>query len=288
MDIPSAVLSVHFAVPDTFTVKGCIHMSEVQIRTLASGSSGNSILISHGGVNILLDVGISAKQVRERLASVGLDISDISAAVISHEHIDHIRGAGVLSRRNGLKIMATEKTLEKMLSDGKLGDIPMHNTFSRNEPFFMGEMEITAVPTPHNAVEPSAFVVRFPDGKKLSIATDLGHMPVSLRNVMKGSGMLIMESNYDEEMLRNGPYPWNVKEQIMSPTGHLSNCLSAMTLRELVTRETKYVLLAHLSENNNSPETAMRTMKKYAGETFPSHLDVSVAERNGVGNIYRL
>jgi len=263
-------------------------MSVASVVTLASGSSGNSLLVSYEGTNILFDAGISAKQIRERLASVGYDISEISAAVISHEHIDHIRGAGVLSRRSGLKIMATRRTCQRIISENRVGDIPVRGTFVQNEPFFVDGVEITALPTPHHAVEPSAFVIRFPGGKRLSVATDLGHMPLPLRNAMKGSDMIVLESNYDEEMLRHGPYPRSVKEEIMGPVGHLSNCVSAMTLRELVTRETRYVLLAHLSENNNTPEIAMSAIRSYAkldGQGTPM---VSVAERNAPGDFYKL
>ncbi len=263
-------------------------MSEILVQTLASGSSGNSVLLSYGGVNLLFDVGLSAKQIRLRLASAGFEISDISAAIISHEHGDHIRGAGVLSRRNGLKIMATEKTMRYMIDRGKVGEIPNYDIFSRNTPFYMGDMEITAIPTPHNAVEPSAFIIRFTNGKKISIATDLGHMPLGLRNAMKGSNMLILESNYDEGMLRNGPYPAAVKEQIMSPTGHLSNCLAAMTLRDLITRDTKNVLLAHLSENNNTPEVALRAVKKYMDFGAAVGPKIEVAKRHEPGDLYRL
>jgi len=263
-------------------------MSEILVYTLASGSSGNSLLVSCGGVNILFDVGVSRKRIRERLAFAGFDINDISAAVISHEHIDHIRGAGVLSRRNGLKIMATEKTLKTILRGGRVGEIPSYDTFSRDVPFVAGEMEITAMPTPHNAVEPSAFIIRFSNGKKISIATDLGHIPLGLRNAMKGSDMLILESNYDENMLRNGPYPLPVKNQIMGPTGHLSNSLAAMTLRDLITRETRNVLLAHLSENNNTPEVALKAVRKYVNSGTTEHPHIEVAKRHEPGEIYRL
>ncbi len=263
-------------------------MSEVLVQTLASGSSGNSVLVSYAGVNILFDVGISAKQIRERLSLAGFDIGDISAAIISHEHHDHIMGAGVLSRRYGLKILASEKTMQYIIDEGKVGDIPNHDTFSRNTPFYMGDVEITAMPTPHSAVEPSAFIIRFPNGKKLSIATDLGHIPLPLRNEMKGSTMLILESNYDENMLKSGSYPRNLKEQIMSPIGHLSNCLSALSLKELITRETEYVLLAHLSENNNRPEIALHTAEKYTGIKNGSSPKIDVAERKGLSAAYRL
>ena len=263
-------------------------MSEILVHTLASGSSGNSVLVSHNEVNLLFDVGLSAKQIRLRLDSAGFDISDISAAIISHEHIDHIRGAGVLSRRSGLKIMATEKTMRYMIDRGKVGDIPNYDIFSRDTPFYMGDMEITAMPTPHNAVEPSAFIIRFPNGKKISIATDLGHMPLGLRNAMKGANMLILESNYDENMLRNGPYPVNIKEQIMSPTGHLSNCLAAMTLRDLITRDTENVLLAHLSENNNTPEVALNAVRKYMNSDAEASPHIEVAKRHEPGDFYRL
>lgn len=261
------------------------YMSEIVVHPLASGSSGNSILVSYKGVNLLFDAGISSKRTVSRLSSAGFDIKDISAAIISHEHIDHIRGAGVLSRRHGLKIMATEKTMRQMIEQGRVGDIPVYDTFSRTVPFQMGDMEITAIPVPHNAVEPSAFIIRFPDGRRISIATDLGHTPLQLRNMMKGSRMLILESNYDEKMLRNGPYPLPVKEQIMGPTGHLSNCLAAMTLREVVTRETKRVLLAHLSENNNLPELAVKTVSKYINSASPP---IDVAKRHEPGDFYRL
>jgi len=262
-------------------------MSEILVHPLASGSSGNSILVSHKGVNLLFDAGLSSKRIVSRLSSAGFDIKDISAAIISHEHIDHIKGVGVLSRRHGLKIMATEKTMSHIIDSGKVGDIPHYSTFSRTIPFLMGDMEITALPVPHNAVEPSAFIIRFPDGGKISIATDLGHTPLALRNMMKGSRMLILESNYDEKMLRNGHYPQPLKEQIMGPTGHLSNCLAAMTLREVVTRETQRVLLAHLSENNNLPELALKTVKKYINPTAP-HQQIDVAKRHEPGDFYRL
>lgn len=232
----------------------------LKLASLYSGSSGNSIYISSKSTHILVDAGLSGKRIEKSMASIGESIKNIQAILISHEHIDHILGAGVLSRRFGIPIYANEKTWEAMrVSLNKL-DPDCIRTFSTGQPFKIGDIEVNTFSTPHDAIEPVGFNFCC-NKKKVTIATDIGHIHKSLLNNLVGSDMILLESNHDIEMLKVGRYPWPLKQRIMSDKGHLCNDMAAKVVAYLAVNGTKKFLLGHLSKENNFPELAFQTVK---------------------------
>lgn len=221
--------------------------------TLTSGSSGNCSLLSHNGTNILIDCGISGKRLVEQLSDIGLDGSDIDAMLITHEHIDHISGAGVVSRRFNIPVYATCQT-HMAMDLGKVRDENI-KTIEADRPFEIGNIGINPFCIPHDAASPVGYRF-YCDNRKVSVATDIGIMTDELLCSLSGSEELILEANHDIDMLKNGPYPERLKERILSRSGHMSNNLCADTALLLAQRGAKRIMLAHLSEQNNTPQLA--------------------------------
>ncbi len=232
----------------------------LKLASLYSGSSGNSIYISSKSTHILVDAGLSGKRIEKSMASIGASIKNIQAILISHEHMDHILGAGVLSRRYGIPIYANEKTWEAMRVSLKKIDPDCIRIFLTGQPFKIGDIEINTFSTPHDAIEPVGFNFCC-NKKKVTIATDIGHIHKSLLNNLVGSDMILLESNHDIEMLKVGRYPWPLKQRIMSDKGHLCNDMAAKVVAYLAANGTKKFLLGHLSKENNFPELAFQTVK---------------------------
>ena len=232
----------------------------LKLASLYSGSSGNSIYISSKSTHILVDAGLSGKRIEKSMASIGESIKNIQAILISHEHMDHILGAGVLSRRYGIPIYANEKTWEAMRVSLKKIDPDCIRIFLTGQPFKIGDIEINTFSTPHDAIEPVGFNFCC-NKKKVTIATDIGHIHKSLLNNLIGSDMILLESNHDIEMLKVGRYPWPLKQRIMSDKGHLCNDMAAKVVAYLAANGTKKFLLGHLSKENNFPELAFQTVK---------------------------
>ena len=232
----------------------------LKLASLYSGSSGNSIYISSKSTHILVDAGLSGKRIEKSMASIGGSIKNIQAILISHEHMDHILGAGVLSRRYGIPIYANEKTWEAMRVSLKKIDPDCIRIFLTGQPFKIGDIEVNTFSTPHDAIEPVGFNFCC-NKKKVTIATDIGHIHKSLLNNLVGSDMILLESNHDIEMLKVGRYPWPLKQRIMSDKGHLCNDMAAKVVAYLAVNGTKKFLLGHLSKENNFPELAFQTVK---------------------------
>jgi phosphoribosyl 1,2-cyclic phosphodiesterase len=232
----------------------------LKLASLYSGSSGNSIYISSKSTHILVDAGLSGKRIEKSMASIGESIKNIQAILISHEHMDHILGAGVLSRRYGIPIYANEKTWEAMRVSLKKIDPDCIRIFLTGQPFKIGDIEVNTFSTPHDAIEPVGFNFCC-NKKKVTIATDIGHIHKSLLNNLVGSDMILLESNHDIEMLKVGRYPWPLKQRIMSDKGHLCNDMAAKVVAYLAANGTKKFLLGHLSKENNFPELAFQTVK---------------------------
>ena len=229
------------------------------LRSLISGSSGNCSLVSYKDTNILVDCGMSGKRLEELLKQLDLSGSDLDAIVVTHEHIDHISGIGVVSRRYNLPVYATEQThlamnLDK-IADGNIKII------EADRPFEIGNITADAFSIPHDAQDPVGY--RFYCGKdKLSVATDIGTMTDELFDSISGSKSVILEANHDIDMLINGSYPKPLKNRILSNFGHMSNDLSAKTALALVNRGTKEIMLSHLSNENNTPQLAYSSVSK--------------------------
>lgn len=223
---------------------------------LGSGSKGNSTYIESNCVRLLVDVGFSARSVEERLKQIGVSASDIDALIITHEHIDHIRGIRIFQKRFGCRVYITESAFNRC--NFEIENRLDVNFYEVGKAIKINGFEIHPFAVSHDAVEPVALVVEA-NGKKLGIATDLGYPTQLVRHKLRGMDALIIESNHDVKMLVAGPYPWELKERIKSRHGHLSNSQTAELLADIAHSDLKTVVLAHLSEVNNNPETAMES-----------------------------
>ncbi len=220
---------------------------------LVSGSKGNSLFISNGQTAILIDAGLSGREIERRLKAKNLSPYDLDAIIVSHEHSDHIRGVGVLSRRFNLPVHISLKTLKS--AETYLGRLYKRHYFDCGQTFSINDLRIRPFSISHDAEDPSGFTVHS-NGVKLGIATDLGIATNMVKQHLKNCQILILEANHDSSMLLNGPYPWPLKQRIRSRVGHLSNTDSKCLLKELQHDSLQHVILAHLSEQNNTPEKA--------------------------------
>ncbi|MBI4848190.1 MAG: MBL fold metallo-hydrolase [Nitrospirae bacterium] len=233
--------------------------------SLQSGSSGNCIYVETGGVKLLFDAGISGIEASRRLAAFERDIREVDALIISHDHSDHARYAGVYQRKFGLPVFITPKTLEKANEKNGLGRLDNISCFQSGEILYFNGVSIQTIPCPHDGVDGVAFVVTSCE-KQLGILTDLGHVFKDLVSVMASLDAVFIESNYDPEMLDRGPYPAFLKKRIRGFQGHLSNAEAAELLQS--GSRLKWACLAHISENNNTPATALKTHQQIAGENL--------------------
>jgi len=243
----------------------------MKIISLQSGSNGNCIYVEADGVRLLFDAGISGIQASERLAARGVDIRDIHALIISHDHRDHANCLGIYQRKFGLPVYITAKTLAAAGKYRNLGELTEIYEFEAGGAILLNEVVIETIPTPHDGVDGVAFVVD--DGRqRLGIMTDLGHAFDGLESAVSSLDAVLLESNYDPAMLADGPYPEFLKERIRGPAGHLSNLECAELLEAAFDRGLKWACLGHLSEQNNTPELALRTHREVLGEQYPIHI----------------
>ena len=238
----------------------------MKVISLQSGSNGNCIYVEAGGVRLLFDAGISAIEVEERLALHDRDVA-VDAVLISHDHIDHCRNMGILNRAFGLPIYATAKTYEAAKRHA-LGTIDDLRHFQSGEKVKVGKVVVETIRTPHDAEDGVVFVVD--DGKhRLGILTDLGHVFTGLADVVASLDAVLLESNYDPDMLANGSYPEQLKKRITGPAGHISNFEAAELLEMAASRRMKWACLGHLSGDNNTPKLALATNRKILGDRLP-------------------
>jgi phosphoribosyl 1,2-cyclic phosphodiesterase len=245
----------------------------MKVISLQSGSNGNCIYVETAGQKLLFDAGISGVAAQRRLESHGIDIRRVDAVFISHDHSDHSRCAGVFLRKFGLPIFATKETLRAAQSWQQLGKMDGVRHFEAGATIELGDLAVQTVPTPHDAADGVAFVIHS-HGRRLGILTDLGHVFDGLEDLIATLDAVVLESNYDVRMLRDGPYPATLKTRIAGPGGHISNIESAQLLARSG-RGLKWACLAHLSEENNHPELALATNR----DTAPAHLPLMVASR---------
>jgi phosphoribosyl 1,2-cyclic phosphodiesterase len=234
----------------------------VSVSVLASGSRGNCALVSSSSTRILVDAGLSGRETFRRLKALGERAEEISAILITHEHADHVAGLQRLATKLNVPVFLTAPTHQawsRVVRDnddkGLVPELPKAEHFSAGRGFRVGDIEVVPFTIPHDAIDPVGFTFRA-EGVKIGFATDLGYMPVNVRNHLRGCSVLVMESNHDVEMLRSGPYPWSVKQRVMSRVGHLSNDALAEFFSSDYDGGAEYVVLAHLSEQNNHPEIA--------------------------------
>ena len=240
-------------------------MQKFSICPIASGSKGNSYLITNGNTNILLDCGISLKSLKLGLNSFGKSPEDLSAIVVTHEHSDHTKGIGTAIRRHNIPVYATLETWRAMYQP--LTPIPDDaiKVIEKEKSFTIGGIKICAFPISHDAADPVGYSFSF-GGKKISTVTDTGIVTEEILEAIKGSGIALIESNHDRNMLMIGKYPLPLKQRISGNKGHLSNEAAGTLAQILVKSGTKKLLLGHLSEENNYPELALLTVKNALGE----------------------
>lgn len=252
----------------------------------ASGSSGNCIYTGSDSTHVLIDVGISGKKVDAALNGAGLTGNDISGILITHEHADHISGLGVIARKYGIPIYATARTIDAIENDKSVGIID-HSLFNAVKPdnkFFIGDLCINPMKISHDAADPVAYRVSS-ERKHVAVCTDLGVYTDYTIDCLKNQDVLLLEANHDIKMLQVGPYPYQLKQRILSDRGHLSNEASGRLLASILHDGTKRVFLGHLSKENNMPELAYEAVRlevtmsgdnPYRGDDF----NISVANRS--------
>lgn len=249
--------------------------------SLASGSSGNSIYVSGSSSSVLVDVGINCKGIVNALDSKGIDPSELSGILITHEHSDHVKGLDVFSKRFRIPIYMNEATWRAVRPTLKYADLMDIRLIETGSSFIVGDIEVSSFKTPHDAVESMGF--RLNTGKcTVSVFTDLGCVDEALLDHVRGSELIYIEANYDTEMLAQGPYPWYLKERIRSGQGHLSNVESSKAILALLEGGTKEFILSHLSQSNNYPELAELTVTRQlnlAGARVGQDLKLRVAPR---------
>ncbi len=234
----------------------------VSVSLLASGSRANCALVASSTTRILVDAGLSCRETFKRLRAVGERPEDLSAILITHEHSDHVAGLQRLAAKLNVPVFLTDATHREWgraardkAEDGKIPELSKREKFASGTGFQVGDIEVRPFTIPHDAADPVGFTFRT-EGVKIGYATDLGYMPVSVRDHLRGCDILVIESNHDLEKLRTGPYPWSVKQRVMSRVGHLSNDALAEFFSSDYDGGAAYVVLAHLSEQNNHPELA--------------------------------
>ena len=248
------------------------------ICTLASGSSGNCLLIATEKTRILIDAGISLKQIILRLNTLDLKMSDIDAVIITHEHTDHAAALPFIEKP--VYVASETVTIWK----DKVKDL---REFETGSTFPLNDLLISSFPVPHDALDPVGFTVET-DHKKLGIVTDIGSVTSLVRERLKGSELLLLEFNHDERMLLYSSYPWDLKQRIKSRLGHLSNTEAAGLLQNLIHDGLSHVILAHLSEVNNRPNIALEAASSALSGNGAVDVMLSVAPRKTRGEVIRI
>ena len=240
----------------------------MKMVSLASGSSGNSYLIRQGDHSVLVDAGLTCKQLLLRFDRINEDPQRIKGIVVSHAHSDHIKGVGVLSRKFNIPVHMNSGTWSA--ANGALGKISKVHIFETGKPFELAGFRIHPFSVPHDCAEPVGFRITC-GSARVGIATDLGVPTTLVTNLLSDLQAVVLESNHDPEMLMDGPYPWELKQRVKGRLGHLSNHQSAQLLQRIINDELKIVVLAHMSETNNKAELALRTARK----SVPAFLEQS-------------
>lgn len=259
----------------------------IRFCSLYSGSSGNCLFLGTEKARILIDAGLSAKRIIEALCSIGEKPSDISAILVSHEHSDHIRGAGIFSRKFKVPVYANENTWDAMESAIGAIDSKSRMCFQTGKEFEIGDVCVNPFNIPHDAAEPVGFNF-FVGNKKVTTATDIGHINKGLLQYLEDNDLLFLESNHDVEMLKVGPYPWHLKKRIMGDSGHLSNEMAGKVIAYMAEKGTRKFLLGHLSRENNFPELAYQTVCNALSEKqicAGVDVELAVAMRDRTGSV---
>ena len=261
----------------------------LEFCSLYSGSSGNCLFVRTENTKILVDCGTSLKKVQEGLINIGENIENIDGILVTHEHIDHVQSLGNASKKFDIPIFTNIETLEAMPKQKEKIELHNQKIFEVGKEFTIGDLAINPFSIPHDAINPCGFNI-YNNKSKLTVATDLGHIDNKLLNNMKGSSFILIEANYDTDVLKCSKYPYSLKQRISGPKGHLSNNTTGKTLSELAKFDLKEAMLGHLSKENNFPELAYQTVVE---ELQSSNVDInelrlSVASRNNPSKIIKI
>jgi phosphoribosyl 1,2-cyclic phosphodiesterase len=255
----------------------------VKFCVLASGSSGNAALLATGHTRILVDAGLSMRELGKRLAAVGEDPGEIDAILVTHEHSDHVAGLAVLARSKKIRAVVYLTRLTAPAIDW--GCEPRLECFQAGAQFRVGDVEVQSFSIPHDAADPVGFCFET-QGVRIGLATDLGYIPESVKYHLRRTDLLLLESNHDLDMLKVGPYPWSVKQRVMSRVGHLSNLGMSDYLGRDLASSTAHVVLGHLSEQNNHPEI-VRMMATQALEERGLNTRLSIAAQHSPSDVFQ-
>lgn len=256
----------------------------MEVCALASGSNGNCFYVGNGKGGILVDAGISTKQIVERMAVRGLNPEKVKGIFVTHEHSDHVRGVDVFARKFGVPVFATRKTAGAcFLCDDKKLIRVIRNT----EEVGIAGMLIEAFGKDHEAADPVSYTISH-GKKRVSVITDLGHACKRVQEQVSDADFLFLESNHDVQMLREGDYPEMLKQWILSDTGHLSNRQAALCVLEHASPRLRHVVLSHISEHNNTPQLALKTFLKLVKERGDLSMEAEASVRGEATKVWRV
>lgn len=278
----------HFAVNDgIFLFKSKM---EVRFISLASGSSGNCCYIGTSTYGILIDAGIAVRTIKKTLKEVGIGIETIRAVFITHDHADHIKAVGGLGEKLHIPIYATARIHEGINKNYCITE-KLHSSIrylEKEQPMQLEDFRVVSFEVPHDGTDNVGYCIEI-DGKVFSFLTDLGEITPTAANYIRKANYLILEANYDDEMLQMGNYPQYLKDRIISRTGHMSNIDTAVFLAENITEEMKYIWLCHLSKDNNHPELAYKTVEwklRQKGIVVGKDVQLYALKRNTPSELY--
>ena len=246
------------------------HTTKIKVKTIASGSKGNCTIILCGDTNIIIDMGISYLTLKKSLEDNSLSFDQFSAILITHCHKDHINGLASLIKHTKLNVYIPENMYDSLKEY-----VPRQRCQFVDDKFNINDVEIELIHTSHDAPSSVGFIINY-EGKSIVYVTDTGYINRKYLSKMVEKDLYLIESNHDEVMLMDGPYPRFLKERVISDTGHLSNKTTAKYLKKIVGKNTKYVILAHISEKNNTEELALEATKK---ELENTNIEVLIAKQ---------
>lgn len=262
----------------------------IKFCSLVSGSSGNCQYVETENAKLLIDAGLSGIRIQKALESIEVDPKNIDAILVTHEHSDHVKGVGILSRRFNLPIYANNNTWESMKKDmGKINDENI-KIFKTGEKFNIEDVVVEPFNIHHDASEPVGYCL-YHDKTKISLLTDTGHVDNDIKCKVKNSNLLLLEANHNVQMVETGSYPWSLKRRILGENGHLSNETAGKIIADVYTDDLKIILLAHLSQENNFPELAYETVKGIMNESGIStdkKVQLDMTYRNKTTKVYTL
>ncbi len=248
---------------------------------LASGSKGNSLFVATNQTKILIDAGLSARQITKKLAEINVDLADIDAIVVTHEHSDHIKGIPMLGCKMGIPVFANSDTARAIYET--IGDAPKFKIFSTGEKFEYGDIEFDPFSIQHDAIDPVGFTLQM-GGVKLGICADLGFATTLVETKLQGCDYLYLESNHQEEMVHACPRPAVYKQRVLGRSGHLSNRQAAALLQKLLHAKLNHVYLAHLSSECNNPDLALKMVQEML-DTESARTSIAIAHQDKVSDL---